>query len=415
MVRSQRQESALPAAVDDDLPAEPEPAPAGASRPEVAAARRIVVKLGTRVVTGTDGGVATERLAEIVAEVAAARGAGRQVLLVSSGAVGLGRRALGLAEPPERLALRQASAAVGQGRLMALYDEVFARHGVVCAQVLLTRADLNDRRRYLNLRRALEELLERGVVPVINENDVVSTEELELVHGLGHGGGARPTFGDNDGLSAVVATKLGADLLVLLTDVAGVFDRPPGEPGAERLARVDAGGEAVAGAGPPTSGAGRGGMRSKVEAAALAADGGCHAVIAGGTARGVLGRVLAGEEEGTWFPLRRTLDAHHRWIAFAAASRGALELDPGAVDALRSGGASLLAAGVVDVAGDFRRGDVVELVGPGGARVGRGVIRWDAGEVRRWIDGTAPPGVRNAHALIRRSHLVLESVLETAR
>jgi len=374
------------------------------ARPEVAAARRIVVKLGTRVVTRPDGEVALSRLYEIIEEVAATRRAGRQVLLVSSGAVGLGRRALGLEEPPERLALRQASAAVGQGRLMALYDEGFSRYGLVCAQVLLTRADFEDRRRYLSLRRALEALLERGAVPIINENDVVSTEELELVHT-----GARPTFGDNDGLSALVATKLGADLLVLLTDVAGLFDRPPGEPGAERLARVDAGAEALPAAGPSTSGAGRGGMRSKVAAAALAADGGCHAVIAGGTERGVLGRVLAGEGEGTWFPLRRTLDAHHRWIAFAAASRGALQLDPGAVRALRSGGASLLAAGVVDLSGDFRRGDVVELVGPGGVRVGRGIVRWDAGEVRRWIDGTPPPGVRNAHALIRRSHLVLET------
>jgi len=383
---------------------------AGPARPEVAAARRIVLKLGTRVVTRPDGEVALSRLGEIVEEVSALRRAGRQVLLVSSGAVGLGRRALGFDAPPERLAQRQASAAVGQGRLMALYDEGFSRFGLVCAQLLLTRADFEDRRRYLNLRRALEELLERGVVPVINENDVVSTEELELVHT-----GARPTFGDNDGLSALVATKLGADLLVLLTDVSGLFDRPPGEPGAERLARVDAAAEALPAAGPSTSGAGRGGMRSKVSAAALAADGGCHAVIASGTDRGVVGRVLAGEEEGTWFPVRRTLDAHHRWIAFAAASRGALELDRGAVEALRTGGASLLAAGVVDLSGDFRRGDVVELVGPGGDRVGRGIVRWDAGEVRRWIAGDPPPGVRNAHALIRRSHLVLETVLESAR
>lgn len=373
------------------------------ARPEVAAARRVVIKLGTRTLTHGDGRLALARLFAIVEAAADLARAGKEVLIVSSGAVGLGREALGFTEPPVELADRQACAAVGQTRLMGLYREGFSRLGLVCGQVLLTQSDFDDRVRYLNLRSTLAALLRRGVIPVINENDAVSTEELAFVEGV-----ERPIFGDNDRLSALVATKLDAELLLLLTDVEGVYDRPPNEAGARLLDRVDPGddlGDTVAGPGSKDS---RGGMRSKVESARIASRGGCHAVIAAGAVPDVVARVLAGEAVGTWFPPGERLEARRRWIAYATAPRGTLHLDEGAVRALVDRGASLLAVGVRRVEGDFERGDVVELRGPEGKLLGRGMVHCAAEAARAWCGGTPPSGIRNHHALVHRDHIVLE-------
>jgi glutamate 5-kinase len=372
------------------------------ARPPVSAAQRVVIKLGTRVLTHDDGTLALARLFGVVEAAAGLARAGREVLIVSSGAVGLGRDALGLAGQPLSLADRQACAAVGQSRLMGLYDAGFSRLGQVAAQVLLTQSDFDDRERYLNLRGTLAALLRRGVVPIINENDAVATEELAFIEGDG-----RPVFGDNDRLAALVATKLGADLLVLLTDVEGVYESDPRVDPAAALLSVVTGGERIA-AGASGSGVGRGGMRSKVEAAAIAARAGCHAVIASGRRLGALGEVLAGADRGTWFPAGPGLAARQRWIAFAAAPRGVLRLDPGAVSALLGRGASLLAAGVSAVEGDFQRGDVVELRGPDGALVGRGIVHCGAADARLWAGGQPPDGARNHDALVHRDHMVLE-------
>jgi glutamate 5-kinase len=378
---------------------------AAVARPPVAQAKRVVLKVGTRVLTHDAGRVALARLFGVVEAAAALRFEGREPLIVTSGAVGLGRDALGLTESPTELAERQACAAVGQTRLMGLYHEGFARLGLHCGQVLLTQTDFDDRLRYLNLRTTLETLLKKGVVPVINENDAVSTEELALVEQKQ----GKPVFGDNDKLSALVATKLGAELLVLLTDVDGVFDRDPrGDPQAKLLARVDDAEQALAGAGGAASAASKGGMRSKVEAAWIAQRAGCHAVIASGRRPGVAEQVLRGEEVGTWFPAGDGLPARQRWIAFATAVRGTLHLDAGAVEAVRGRGASVLPAGVTRVDGEFRRGDVVLLKGPGEALVGRGMAHVDALAARRWIAGERPDGVRSHHALVHRDHLVIE-------
>ena len=375
------------------------------ARPGVADARRVVLKLGTRVLTHADGTLALARMFAVVEAAAALRRSGKEVLLVSSGAVGLGREALRLDRMPEELSERQACAAVGQTRLMGLYDGGFSRLGLVCGQVLLSPGDFDDRVRYLNLRSTLTALLRRGVVPVINENDAVSTDELAFVEGAG-----RQIFGDNDRLSALVATKLDADLLVLLTDVDGLYDRDPKKhEGARLLTRVDEVDELDDAAGGCSSEVGRGGMRSKVDAAAVAARGGCHAVIASGLEPDALGRVLVGDELGTWFPARHALGARRRWIAHAVAPRGTLELDAGAVEALRRRGASLLAAGVLRVEGDFEKGDVVELHGPGAELVGRGIVFCDAATARDWCGGHPPAGVRNHHALVHRDHLALET------
>ena len=374
------------------------------ARLEVASACRTVIKVGTRVITHDDGRVALSRLFAVV-EAAAALAADREVLIVSSGAVGLGKDALGFEQVPAELRHRQACAAVGQTRLMGLYEEGFSRLGRVCGQVLLTQSDFDHRLRYLNLRSTLLALLSRGVIPVINENDAVSTEELAYDESE-----PQPVFGDNDRLSALVATKLGADLLVLLTDVDGVYDSDPRcHPDARLVSRIETPGAGVDAASGPGSELARGGMRSKVEAAHLAARAGSQAVIASGVAPGALDAVLAGGETGTWFPARGELAAKRRWIAFAAKPRGSLELDVGAVRALTDRGASLLAAGVRRVAGDFDTGDVVELRGPGGVLIGRGIVHCDAGSARAWCGGTPPAGIRNHHALVHRDHLVLEN------
>lgn len=384
------------------------------ARPPIAEARRVVVKLGTRVLTHDTGELALARLFEVIETVASAWSRGTEVILVTSGAVGFGVQALGLSEAPRELPLRQACAAVGQSRLMGLYEAGFGRLGRVVGQVLLSQSDFDDRARYLNLRSTLQALIAHGVVPVLNENDAVSVEELALF------GEGPAVFGDNDRLSALVAAKLGAELLVLLTDVDGVYDRDPRlHAEAARLDRLALATDAARGleAGASVSGAGRGGMKSKVEAARIAAKAGCQVVIASGRRPGELARVLAGEDAGTWIPALDGLSARRRWIAHAAAVRGVLHLDAGAVAALHERGASLLAVGVTRVEGDFAGGDVVELRGPQGDRLGRGIVACSAPEARSWGVGAPPRAGRHQTAqarrrvpLVHRDHLVLDGV-----
>ncbi|MHC4391269.1 MAG: glutamate 5-kinase [Planctomycetota bacterium] len=374
----------------------------GDRREAVHQAKRVVIKVGTRVITHDHGGLALTRLFRVVEAAADLRRNGREVLIVSSGAVGLGRASLGLERPPRSLNFHQACAAIGQSRLMALYEHGFQRLGLTAAQVLLTQHDMADRARYLNLRGALEALLHHGVVPIINENDVVATGD-EYGDGVFH-----PVFGDNDGLSALVATKLGAHLLVLLTDVEGVYDGDPRTQPEAGLLRTIASAEdlsAIEVGGP--SAAGRGGMQAKIAAARLAARGGCHAVIASGRDLGAIAGVLAGKPVGTWFPAEEGMGAQKRWLAFASERKGVLHIDDGAAQALLRRGASLLAAGVEKVEGGFAAGEVVELRGPDGVVLGRGIVSVDAESARRWSEGEAPEGVRSHHALVHRDRLVL--------
>jgi glutamate 5-kinase len=374
---------------------------AAAARPAVAAARRVVIKVGTRVLTREDGKLSLVRLYRIVEVAAALRDQGREVLLVSSGAIGAGREALGLATTPTEVAARQACAAIGQSRLMALYQQGFGPLGLLSAQVLLTEADFDDRNRYLNLRAALTHLLSVGVVPIINENDTVSTAELAL-----HRTSTRPVFGDNDRLSALVASELDADLLVLLTDVAGIYDKNPRDHADARLIpRVDEPECLQAETSGTTSGVGRGGMASKIEAATIASRFGCHAVIASGFDADAAARVVAGDEVGTWFPATGSMSARRRWIAFATRPQAVAYLDAGAVEAIVDRGGSVLPAGVKRLDGEFAQGDVIELRGPDGEVLGRGIARTDSASTRAWMAGAAPAGVRT---LVRRQHLVLE-------
>jgi len=310
--------------------------------------RRIVVKVGTAVVSRPDGKLALGRLGALVEQLCELAEAGHQVLLVSSGAVGLGAARLGMSRPTA-LADRQAAAATGQGSLIALYDGLFRRQGRYCAQVLLTESDFHHRAHYLNLATALERLLQLGLVPVINENDVVSTVELALTGQV---------FGDNDRLGALVASSIGADLLVLLSDVDAVYTAPPGTPGAERIPIWSEGTAFRAG---QASAGGTGGIQSKVAAARIAARAGVQAVIASGLGESGVLDVVQGRDVGTRFPAEPGMNRRRQWIAFATVPAGRLQVNTGAREALIERKASLLWPGVVAVEGEFGAGAVVEV------------------------------------------------------
>ena len=370
-------------------------------RSPIANARRVVIKLGTRAVSNASGGLDVDRLSDIVSYIGDMHRRGIEVLLVSSGAVGLGAHQLGLSLPVRALVNRQAAAAVGQSELMSMYAEQFAGEGVKVAQVLVATGDFDNRPRYLNIRNTLLRLLRHQVIPIINENDAVSIAELKFVDQ------SSPVFGDNDRLSAIVASKMDADLLVLLTDVPGVFDKDPTEhPDAQILHEIDKDWSGFE-TGNHKSEISRGGMKAKVAAAQIAVRSGCHAVIASGLDSAALSRVVSGELEGTWCVAQQGLTAHRRWVAWGTPAKGTLSLDDGAIRALNRGKVSLLAAGVTDIVGDFERGAVVELRDSGGAVVGRGMISCDAESARAWVAGKAPIDARNHDALIHREHLVL--------
>lgn len=328
----------------------------------------LVVKVGTGVLTDSRKQPDPAQMEQIVAQIADQRRAGRDVLLVSSGAVGAGMGVLGHATRPGDLAELQACAAVGQSRLMAIYDQLFGTHGLSVAQVLLTHDDLEHHERHLNARNTLMTLLRHGVVPIINENDVVSFTELK--------------FGDNDKLSALLATLLPADLLVILTTVDGVIENfGKAEPRTiRRIERIDGALEKMAGG--TQSATAVGGMASKIQAAKIMMRSGIPMVIASGRKKDVLARVLGGEEQGTLFvPHATRLQSRKRWIAFFHRPKGALFVDAGAKKAVREGGKSLLPPGVARCEGDFDAGDVVRICDLDGTEFARGIAGFDSREI----------------------------------
>jgi glutamate 5-kinase len=305
----------------------------------------------------------------LVGQIAEQRQAGREIVLVSSGAVGAGMGALGYEKRPGDLAELQACAAVGQSRLMAIYETLFGAHGLSVAQILLTHDDLQHHERHLNARNTLVTLLSHGVVPIINENDVVSFTELK--------------FGDNDTLSALVASLLPADLLLILTTVDGVLENF-GKANPRTIPVVEHVDEALEEqAGGTDSATAVGGMASKIQAAKIAIRSGIPLVIASGRKQRVIARVLAGEEEGTLFVPRPTrLKGRKRWIAFFHHPKGALFVDPGAKKALREGGKSLLPPGVTRCEGDFEVGEVVRICDQDGTEFARGIAGFGAAEIK---------------------------------
>ncbi len=331
-----------------------------------ASIRRIVVKLGTGILTAEVGRLDAACLAQIAEQIAEMRRRGLEVVVVSSGAVGLGMGRLGLKQRPSRLAEQQTCAAVGQSILTETWQSAFAPHGIIVAQLLLTRDDVRGRRRHVAIRDLLEELLRQGIVPIINENDSVSKVELEL---LG--------FGDNDVLSSLVTSLAKADLLAILSTAPGVVDRAgTGEiiPFIERITP-----EIEALAGGSESATGTGGMVTKLEAARIATMSGASVFIGHGKEPDILLKLLDGEAAGTLFaPGKQELNARHRWIAHFQESRGVLHVDAGAERALLENGRSLLAKGIDELEGDFDTGDVVSVAGPDGVVFARGVANFDA-------------------------------------
>jgi glutamate 5-kinase len=369
-----------------------------AAHPDIAESARTVVKIGSSSLTTPDGAIDDARIAALTAALAARVHGGGQVLLVSSGAIAAGMAPLGLRKRPRDLATQQAAASVGQGLLIARYTAAFAAHGLGTGQVLLTADDLMRRGHYRNAQRTLDRLLELGMVPVINENDTVATDEIR--------------FGDNDRLAALVAHVTRASALILLSDVDGLYDGDPRKGGARRVEVVTGPGDLahVRTGKTGQGGVGRGGMSTKVESALIATAAGIPTVV---TSAARATAALAGQPAGTYFaatgqrPRTRLL-----WLAHAAVARGSLKLDKGAVDAVVNRRASLLPAGIIGVEGAFDAGDPVDLADENGAVVARGLVNYDAKEIpglmgrsTRWL--ASKLGQEYEREVVHRDDLVI--------
>jgi glutamate 5-kinase len=363
---------------------------------------RVVIKLGTSVLTNGSLSLHRQRMLELVQQAARAHQAGHEVIIVTSGAVTAGRERLGYPELGRSLPAKQLLSAVGQSRLMQVYAELFDIFQIVVAQVLLTREDLSDRARHLNVRDTLANLLEQRIIPIINENDTTATHEIRV--------------GDNDNLSALVATLIEADLLILLTDQPGLFTADPRTHDDARLipevAHIDD--QTFAAAGGSGTSIGTGGMTTKLQAAQLAGRSGVMTIIASGSAPDVVARLLAGEQIGTRFPPQTThMESRKRWLMMEK-PRGTLHADEGAVKRLLTGGASLLPVGVTKVSREFERGSVVSVVTPSGRAIAHGLTNYDSDDLRK-ICGVKSPqiidilGYSYGDAVIHRNNMVVLS------
>ena len=335
-------------------------------------ATRIVVKLGSSTLTHKNGQLNLARLDKLVLQLADLHNQGKEVILVSSGAVGAGIGKLGLKERPKTIPEKQACAAVGQGILMHMYEKLFAEYGKIVAQVLLTREDIVDRHRFLNARNALHTLLQLSVIPVINENDIVAIEEIR--------------FGDNDTLSALVASLIEADLLIILTDIEGLYTSDPREDKNAKLIKevdkITPQIKALAGGAGTTFGTG--GMATKIEAGKIAVNSGTTMVIANGSKNNVLRRVIEGQQVGTLFhPGKTPLQAKKKWIAFGSAVHGKIFVDKGASKALTKDGKSLLPGGITGLEGKFKTGNTVSILDEMGKEIARGIVNYSYKEIER--------------------------------
>lgn len=364
-------------------------------------AQRIVVKVGTSTLTHKTGKLNLLQLENIVRQLADLCNQGKQVILVTSGAVGAGVEKLGLSGKPKTMPEKQAAAAVGQGVLLHMYEKLFAEYGQVVGQVLLTREDLADRKRYLNARHTFLTLLEFGVLPIVNENDTVAVEEIKL--------------GDNDTLSALVASLVDADLLILLTDTDGLYDgNPRTNPFAKLIPVIEEiTPEIERLAGGAGSALGTGGMATKLQAAKIATNSGIPMVIAHGAKPGIIGDIISGHFRGTLFVPGERLQSRKRWIAFGSHIQGKLIVDAGAKKALLEDGSSLLPIGITAVEGDFEVGNVVSVVGPEGLEFARGIVNYASWEIEK-IKGkntnqiSAILGYKDYDEVIHRDNLVIK-------
>lgn len=362
--------------------------------------KRLVVKIGSSSLTYTTGKLNIEQIEKLVRQMVDLHNRGLDVLLVTSGAVGAGLGKLGLEKKRRTMPEKQAAAAVGQGMLLHMYEKIFAEYGVVVGQVLLTREDFAHRRRFLNARNTLQALLGFNIIPVINENDTVAVDEIKL--------------GDNDNLAAMVAGLVDADLLLLLSDVDGLFDGDPKKPGARLLGEIhEITGEIEALAGGAGTGVGTGGMITKIQAARIAMHSGLVTVIARASEDDVIRRVVAGEPLGTVFWPSVKLVQKKKWIAFGATVCGRILVDSGAARALQKNGKSLLPSGITGVEGRFDVGNTVSVIDPEGREIARGIVNYSYGDVDR-IKGRKTSeiagilGHKDYDEVIHRDNLALE-------
>ncbi len=333
---------------------------------------RIVVKVGTSTLTHPTGKLDLRQMEKLVRELADLANQGKEIILVSSGSVGAGMGRLGFSKRPRNLREKQAVAAVGQGILLHMYEKIFAEYGLIVAQILLTRDDFAERSRYLNISHTFSQLLEYGVLPIVNENDTTAVDELK--------------FGDNDSLAALVAGVIDADLLVLLTDIEGLYDAHPKlHPDAKKIDLIEEITPQVeALAGGAGSDLGTGGMSTKIQAAKICTNYGIPMVIASGTKEGVLQQILNGEQIGTLFlPREEKLCGRKKWLAYGSPPAGQINVDEGAADALVKEGKSLLPIGILKVIGNFEAGATVSVVDSQGIEVARGITNYNAFELNK--------------------------------
>ena len=365
----------------------------------------LVVKVGSNILTHQEKGVNLDFLSGFVRIICDFKKDIRNIVIVSSGAVGAGFKLLGFSERPQNITDKQACAAVGQARLIWEYDREFEKYGVTPAQILITKDDFANRRRYLNARYTIRRLFELGVVPIINENDSVVIEELKHIE----------NFSDNDNLSALVGGLIGADMLLILSDVEGLYDKDPSKnPDAVRIGEVKYINEDLLSlAGDSVSGVGTGGMKSKLEAAGKALDAGCCVGIINGRDLGNINRFLDGEDVGTFFShIEDPFNRRKHWIAYAAGVSGGLHVDKGAVNALVNKKTSLLPSGVTKITGRFGMGDVVAVYGPDGKEVARGKVRYTSSDTEKIMgkkssDISAVLGYKFTDEIIHRDDMVI--------
>ncbi len=363
--------------------------------------KRLVIKIGSNILTSDNNGLDIERVQSVTDDISAVKDAGYEVVIVSSGAVAAGMKKLELTEKPKDIVLKQAAAAVGQSSLMWAYEKCFSVHGRKVAQILLTRDDFADRKRYINSRNTLITLLSYGVVPVINENDTVATEEIR--------------FGDNDNLASLVAGLIDAERFIILSDVDGLFDDDPTiNPQAKLIGVVEKiTPELERKAGGSASAVGTGGMFSKLLAAKRAVHHGITVNIVNGRTKGVISSLLKGAHHGTEFKPRETrLSSKKGWIAYACRTRGSITVDEGAAKALVRGGKSLLPSGIISLSGNFEAGDAVYCLDPDGKRIAKGLTNYSSAEIemirgRRTSEIEGILGYQYSDEVIHRDNLVL--------
>ncbi len=370
---------------------------------------RIIFKFGTNVLTRQDGNIALSRVYSFIEEIAELKKQNKEIIIVTSGAVGMGAKKLGIKEKPELITLKQACAAVGQSQLMYLYQEGFEKFSIQTAQILITGDDLSNRHKYLSLRNTVGTLLEMGVIPIINENDTISTNELECYQA----DGIKVCFGDNDKLSALVMNKIDADMLVILSDVDGLYnDDPRKNSSAKVISTVPQITPEIEALGFEASKKGRGGMKTKLEAARVVTNSGGVAIIANGKTNNIIKDIFNGKAKGTIFLPANNLSGKKRWIAYATNITGYIKINKGAQKALLEKNASLLSAGMTEIKNNFEKGDVITIIDNNNKEIAKGIVNYSSWECRKIIGKHSNEiedilGYKNYDEIILRDNLVV--------